>query len=48
MDELAQCCCCSLYCGSKCCLMLQLDVERAMDCHLCFERSKKVPSEWIQ
>jgi hypothetical protein len=45
MDEPAQCCCCSLCCGSKCCLMLQLDVARAMDCHLCVERSKKVP--WL-
>jgi hypothetical protein len=33
MDEPAQCCCCSLCCGSKRCLMLQLDAARAMDCH---------------
>ncbi len=33
MDEPAQCCCCSLCCGSKYCLMLQLDAARAMDCH---------------
>jgi hypothetical protein len=25
--------------------MLQLNVARAMDCHLCIERSKKVP--WL-
>ncbi len=42
MDEPAQCCSCSLCCSSKCCSMLQLDVERALDCHLCVERSKKV------
>jgi hypothetical protein len=33
MDEPAQCCCCSLCYGSKCCSMLQLDAARAIDCH---------------
>ena len=47
MDEPTQCCCCSLCCGSKCFLMLQLYVGRALDAAkfliLCVKRSKKVP-----